>query len=106
MSVEDEFWHELVSCGIGGRTVEEAKSNMSYSEFLDWCKYREYWGPLHLGMRIDKAVARFLVHRFSSPKQRFKLHDFSPFDKMARDRKVLDSPDAFFDKLSEIARAG
>jgi hypothetical protein len=105
---EDEFWHELVYCGIGGRTVEEAKSNMSYSEFLDWCKYREYWGPMHFGMRVDKAVARFIYYWIGSKtKERsFSIDSFSPYDKMAKDRKILESPDEFFKKLSEIVKAG
>lgn len=102
MSQEQEFWHELVSCGIGGKTVEEAKRNMSYSEFLDWCKYREHWGSLNIGMRIDRAVARFIYYRFG--KSSLAIKNFSPYDKLADDRKVLESPEDFFQKLQGIAR--
>jgi hypothetical protein len=81
---------------------------MSYVEFLDWCKYREYWGPLHVGMRVDKAVARFLYYwiRSKTKDTSVSMESFSPYDKMAKDRKILESPDAFFQKLSEIMKAG
>lgn len=31
-------------CGIGGRTIAEAKSRLSYREFLSWCKFRDKRG--------------------------------------------------------------
>lgn len=45
--------------GIGGRTIAEAQENMSYPEFLVWVKFRAKRGSLHLGMRVEMALAQF-----------------------------------------------
>ena len=34
------MWHELVLCGIGGRTIAEAQQRLSYTEFFAWVRYR------------------------------------------------------------------
>ncbi|MGV8637442.1 phage tail assembly protein T, partial [Pseudomonas aeruginosa] len=51
------MWHELVMCGIGGRTIAEAKSRLTYREFLSWCKFRSKRGSLHIGMRVERVSA-------------------------------------------------
>lgn len=51
--------------GIGGRTIAEAKANLSYQEYLAWCKYRELYGPLHVAARVDHAAAT-VAHTVSS----------------------------------------
>ncbi len=44
-------------CGIGGRTVAEAKQTISYVEFFDWVSYRRKRGSLNQGMRVERAGA-------------------------------------------------
>lgn len=68
--------------GIGGHTIEAAKKTMLITEFYVWQKFRSKRGSLHVGMRIEVAVARFLAHWFNSKtsKEATKLHpeDFAP----------------------------
>jgi len=50
-------WCELVANGIGGRTIAEAQSVMSYREFLVWLAYRKRRGTLNTGLRLDGGFA-------------------------------------------------
>jgi hypothetical protein len=50
-------WHELVLNGVGGRTIAEAKENMSFSEAVDWFAYLHSRGSVHLGRRVEAAAA-------------------------------------------------
>jgi len=43
--------------GVGGRTVAEAKASISITEMLAWQAYRERYGTLHLGMRLEEGFA-------------------------------------------------
>ncbi|UVL70600.1 hypothetical protein [Pseudomonas protegens] len=45
--------------GIGGRTIAEAQQNMTYPEFVVWMKFRAKRGSLHLGLRVEMALAQF-----------------------------------------------
>jgi hypothetical protein len=44
--------------GIGGRTIAEAQENMTHTEFIVWCKFRNKRGSLHQGMRVEMALAQ------------------------------------------------
>lgn len=78
---------------------------MSYREFLDWIKYRNRWGPLHFGMRIDRAVARpSAVFAGMYSKGKIGFHDFSPYD-VERTKKA-ESPQEVFEYLKGIAKHG
>ncbi len=76
--------------GIGGRTVAEAKQRMDYAEFVSWCRYREKYGSLHLGMRFDRGIARIaaFLGNLWIRKSRFKEVDFSPYDKAIKDSQT------------------
>nr|WP_080995474.1 hypothetical protein [Thiopseudomonas alkaliphila] len=50
------MWHELVLNGVGGNTIAEAKSRISYPEFLAWLAYRDKRGSLNIGRRVEQAV--------------------------------------------------
>ena len=57
------MWHELVLCGIGGRTIAEAQTRLSYEEFCRWASYRALRGLLNPGLRIeDPCVQRLVAH--------------------------------------------
>ena len=73
---------------------------MSYSEFVAWCEYRNRQGSLHIGMRIDRAVARAMASYFSamSKTKRYKVDDFSPFDAQ-NNRLDMSDPAAVFSAL-------
>ena len=43
--------------GIGGRTIDEAKANLTYNESLSWMAYVEKTGSLNLGLRVERSVA-------------------------------------------------
>lgn len=43
--------------GVGGVSVEEAKQRITYAEALKWAAYRERFGPLNLGMRLEAGFA-------------------------------------------------
>ncbi|NIF15629.1 hypothetical protein [Pantoea sp. Cy-639] len=68
--------------GIGGRTIAEAQENMTYPEFLTWVKFRQKRGSLHLGMRLEVALAQFQAIYFNSKTRESapKLYpqDFAP----------------------------
>lgn len=104
LNSEDDFWHELVLCGVGGKTVAEAKASMTWSEYLAWCQFRAKYGPLHVGMRVDRAVARAIANYFSAnSKRRYSVLDFSPFDKAIEDSKPVEQK--IDEALSHFPRA-
>lgn len=77
------MWHELVLCGVGGRTIAEAQDRLSYSEFLRWAKYRAKRGSLNVGMRVERGAAQ-LSALYANARRRqgaeaYKLTDFAPF---------------------------
>ncbi|MDR0259623.1 MAG: hypothetical protein LBE51_13640 [Acidovorax sp.] len=47
----------MVLAGIGGRTVAEARRNISWAEFQAWMQYRAKHGPLHTQSHIEHAAA-------------------------------------------------
>lgn len=67
-------------CGIGGRTIAEAQSNLSYDEFVSWVMYRRKRGSLNLGLRIEEGSA-LLAMLYANSKSKdggYKIHDFAP----------------------------
>lgn len=57
--------------GVGGRTIEEAKSRLSYDEFLMWTEFRRRHGSLWAGPRIEHAGA-LVAHTVASVAPRKK----------------------------------
>ena len=43
--------------GIGGRTIAEAKANLTYNEALSWMAYLEQSGTANLGLRMERGFA-------------------------------------------------
>lgn len=76
------MWHELVLCGIGGRTIAEAQQRISYKEFASWMRYRAKRGSLHMGMRIERgsALLATLYANAHSKHGGHKLYDFMPHE--------------------------
>lgn len=67
-------------CGIGGRTIAEARLRISYAEFLSWVRYRAKRGSLNAGIRSEfgaAQVASILANaHFKGP---YRTHDFAPY---------------------------
>lgn len=43
--------------GIGGRTIKEAKRNVTVKEFEQWAEYIHKRGSLNVGQRVEAAIA-------------------------------------------------
>lgn len=43
--------------GIGGRTIAEAKQNMSFGEVQHWADYRRRHGGLNIVERVEQSAA-------------------------------------------------
>lgn len=43
--------------GVGGRTIAEAKENLSYVEFMAWADYMRKRGTLHIGTKLEGGFA-------------------------------------------------
>jgi len=76
------MWHELVLCGVGGRTIAEAKERLSYAEFIQWIEYRNKRGTLNLGFRFEQRTALLAAmyanaHK-PADKAAYEVDDFSP----------------------------
>lgn len=44
-------------CGVGGSTIEQAKLNMSYDEFLKWVAYRNKRGSFTMTSHLERGFA-------------------------------------------------
>lgn len=66
--------------GIGGRTIEEAKKNISYHEFILWLQYRHKRGSFNLGMRVERGAAlnACVYLNAKSLNHKYSLYDFMP----------------------------
>lgn len=62
--------------------MAEAKANITYVEFIQWCQFRARYGSFHIGMRIDRAAARVgsLLANIKAGKNIWTEQDLSPFD--------------------------
>lgn len=69
--------------GIGGNTIAEAKSRLSYSEYLTWAAYRKERGSLNVGRRAEQAVGHltYMTARINSkPNSNIDPLDFMPHE--------------------------
>ncbi|WP_445677812.1 phage tail assembly protein T [Pseudomonas protegens] len=78
MEPEEELWHELVLAGVGGRTIAEAKQNLSYVEAMEWMRYRMQTGPLNLGLRLEHGFAMLATLLNNVHGGKAKFEDYLP----------------------------
>lgn len=66
--------------GVGGRTIAEAKQNISCVEFAQWCQFRAARGTMHTGMRLEEVFGRWQANYFTfhSKSGQKKMADFMP----------------------------
>ncbi len=64
--------------GIGGRTIEEAKRSLSYTEAVSWIAYVRQTGTLNFGTRLEQGFALLatVLNRAHGGKAEFS--DFLP----------------------------
>ena len=69
-------------CGVGGRTIAEAKHRLSYTEFLSWVKYRNLRGRFNVGMRVESGTAQLAMLYANSHSRHggYKIFDFMPHE--------------------------
>lgn len=69
-------------CGVGGRTIEEAKKNLSYAEVRKWLAYRKKRGGLNFALRMERQLSVFymLYANRCTKTGGFKIFDFTPFE--------------------------
>jgi len=68
--------------GIGGCTIQEAQSRVSYDEFRTWAAYRRKRGSLNIGMRLERGFA-MLAAMFANKNSKhggYKIFDFMPHE--------------------------
>ena len=67
-----------MAAGIGGRTVAEAKENLSLREAFQWGEYIKRKGSLHVGRRLEFMLGRitWMFNSYLGGKQ--PLTDFLP----------------------------
>lgn len=64
--------------GVGGRTIREAKENLTYDEYLSWVAYARKRGGFNLGMRIEECSAMVAWQVNNGNGGKAKLADFIP----------------------------
>lgn len=83
--------------GVGGKTVADAKRNLSRHEFSQWVEYRKRRGPLNPLLRQESGFALLAsllcsVHGIKSRTgEILSQRDFMPY--------AVDEPEASFDDL-------
>ncbi|WP_032705873.1 phage tail assembly protein T [Pseudomonas syringae] len=67
---------------MGGRTIAEAKENLSLIEFRSWLKYRALRGSLNIGMRVERGSA-LLAMMYANVNYKdgpYRMFDFMPHE--------------------------
>jgi len=91
---EEEIWAELVIHGIGGKTIAEAKRNLSHREFCFWRQYIETRGSLNFGLRLDERMAALkYMYAKSNSFDVSDQFDFMPYH---------DAPDIGFEEAMQM----
>lgn len=56
----------MVLNGVGGRTIAEAKSNMTNAEVSQWAAFRNKRGSFFTGRRIEQGFGNLMATYFGS----------------------------------------
>lgn len=62
MNPADEVWHELVLCGVGGKSVAEAKRNITFPEFRSWCEFIKKNGTPNQNLHQGFAMIATMIN--------------------------------------------
>lgn len=89
--------------GIGGRTIAEAKNNITQKEAIAWSVYRNKYGSLNLGRRLEQGIALLAAAVINSQGGKADVADFMPHEPKPEE-KVADINEVFglFKKLKKV----
>jgi hypothetical protein len=99
-----------VLAGVGGRTIAEAKQNLSYVEALEWFKYIGKRGTLNHGLRVEIMIARLMVlladvHKLKKVGGlKWEIWDFAPHLDQPEVEEL--TPETAMAKLQKIRSGG
>lgn len=85
--------------GIGGRTISEAKRNLSYNEYLVWLEFRKKYGSLNIARRVEHSVG-FLEASLYAVNGAKKV---KPIDFMRNEPKPKEKEEDFLEKIKRFA---
>jgi hypothetical protein len=90
--------------GIGGRTIAEAKQNMSFSEAQHWADYVRRHGGLNIAERVEQAAALICATGAQlMGNKKVKVADFIP-NREADDELRYATPQDFLKVLQASRR--
>ena len=90
--------------GIGGRTIAEAKQNMSMVEAHHWAKYLQRHGGLNIAERVEQAAALICATGAQlMGSKKVKVADFIP-NRESDDELKLATPQDFLRVLQASRR--
>ena len=88
---------ELVMCGVGGRTLEEFKDNVSVEEFYTWLMYRRKIGGFSVVQKLEGGFATLASIHSGRPIKEFAPHLFPTEDEM-----IEAAPDLSLDNIGSV----
>ncbi|MCE8052275.1 hypothetical protein HOP61_13270 [Halomonas daqingensis] len=96
--------------GVGGKTIAEAKENLTTEEYYQWCEYRAITGPLVGSTRIEHHLAQLaLIQARIGGDKNSKLVDFmlyeADWDSVGQPQEIVaTNPTEVFALLQSIAK--
>lgn len=66
--------------GVGGRTIAEAKQNLSVEEFHRWKAYRGMRGSLNVGRRLEIGLGQLCALYAQAHGSKLSSYDFMPHE--------------------------
>lgn len=73
------MWHELVLNGIGGKTIEQAKQNLTPAEVSSWVQYMNEYGSINTGRRLEWGFALLAMQINNALGGHKSQTDFMPY---------------------------
>lgn len=73
--------------GIGGRTIREAKNNLSFDEAAAWREYIAKRGSINLGRRLESGFALVATITRNVHGGKATMSDFMPYESREEDKE-------------------
>lgn len=75
--------------GIGGRTIAEAKQNLSLDEFESWAAYIRAYGPLNINRHLERGFALIAMQINRGLGGKAEMMDYMPYAKRNKGKKAI-----------------
>lgn len=98
----------MVLNGIGGRTIAEAKQNLTADEVTEWIKYRNKRGCLSVTRRFEHKIGRLIYEMMRAVGAKkeggaaFELSDFIDFEQFKSRDDEDSAPASMFDFVRQL----